>query len=74
MKAYDAALRCCRAVEVSLDGSRLATASERGTLVRVFSVASGECLVELRRGAEPAMIYSLAFSKTVRFLCRASSD
>lgn len=48
---------------LSLNGKLLATASERGTLVRVYATADGSKLQELRRGADPARIFSLAFSK-----------
>ena len=55
-----------RSLELSLDGSLLATSSVKGTLIRVFRTATGECLHELRRGAEQASIYSLAISPQVR--------
>lgn len=51
------------AITLSTDGKLLATASERGTLVRIHSTHDGSKLQELRRGADPACIYSLAFSK-----------
>ncbi|KAK9806645.1 hypothetical protein WJX73_003819 [Symbiochloris irregularis] len=51
------------AITLSMDGKLLATASERGTLVRIHSTSDGSKLQELRRGADPACIHSLAFSK-----------
>ena len=57
--AHESALSC---VTLNLDGSRLATASERGTLVRVWDTRSGARLAELRRGAEAAEIQSLSFN------------
>ena len=57
--AHESALSC---VALNLDGSRLATASERGTLVRVWDTRSGARLAELRRGAESAEIQSLSFN------------
>ena len=38
------------AIAINPDGSKLATASEKGTLVRVWECSSGEPLKELRRG------------------------
>lgn len=51
-----------RAMELSPDGEILATASEVGTLVRVFSTANCARIGELRRGVDQAIIYSIAIS------------
>lgn len=54
----------------------LATASQKGTLIRVFDTTSPYRvfkIVELRRGADVATFYCLNFSKNSEFLC-ASSD
>lgn len=58
---------------LSADGALLATASEKGTLVRVWNVQTGQMIKELRRGADKAVIHSLAFSLGNRMLC-VSSD
>ncbi|EPS37855.1 hypothetical protein H072_8491 [Dactylellina haptotyla CBS 200.50] len=50
------------ALALSPNGEYLATASENGTLIRVFSTASSAPVSELRRGIDKAMIYSIAFS------------
>lgn len=55
------------------EGSLLATASMRGTLIRIFSTADGTKLQELRRGADQADIHSIAFSKPHYWLA-VSSD
>ncbi|KAK6171371.1 hypothetical protein SNE40_019576 [Patella caerulea] len=61
----------CLAVDQK--GSMIATASRKGTLIRVFDIQSKKLVVELRRGADPAMLYCLSFSPDSSFLC-ASSD
>lgn len=54
--------------------SMIATASEKGTIVRVYEIqGNGKPKKELRRGADRAEIHSLAFSPTGEYLV-ASSD
>lgn len=60
------------AIAVDFSGNLLATASVKGTLIRVFDAKSGRLLCELRRGAERAEIYSLEFSLDGSKLCAAS--
>uniref|UniRef100_A0A7S2JL68 WD repeat domain phosphoinositide-interacting protein 3 n=1 Tax=Haptolina brevifila TaxID=156173 RepID=A0A7S2JL68_9EUKA len=57
--AHESTLAC---LNLNNDGTRLATASERGTLVRVWDCMTGDRLYELRRGAEPAEIQCLSFN------------
>lgn len=57
---------------LSTDGKMLATASAKGTLIRVFETETGEKLFEFRRGANQTEIYSLAFSKSLKYLCCCS--
>ncbi|KAG2497893.1 hypothetical protein HYH03_004159 [Edaphochlamys debaryana] len=69
IQAHTNALSC---LALSMDGKRLATASEKGTLVRVWNTADGQLLQELRRGADPAHIYSLALSRNCDWLALSS--
>lgn len=61
-----------RAMDLSPDGEILATASETGTLIRVFS--SGNCakIGELRRGVDHAVVYSIAISPNSALLAVTS--
>jgi autophagy-related protein 18 len=55
-------------VSLSPKGDILATASDKGTVIRVFSVPSGDKLFQFRRGSYPARITSMAFNHTGEYL------
>lgn len=55
------------------DGTLLATASDKGTIVRVFSVQTGVKLYQFRRGTYNTRIYSLAFSPDSMFVIASSA-
>ncbi|XP_023004559.1 autophagy-related protein 18a-like [Cucurbita maxima] len=68
--AHDSRVAC---FALTTNGQLLATASSKGTLVRIFNTIDGNLLQEVRRGADRAEIYSLAFSSTAQWLA-VSSD
>jgi hypothetical protein len=59
MEAHEGDLR---AIALTADGTKLATASTKGTVIRVWDVASSTCLQEFRRGVERTTITCLAWS------------
>ncbi|KAF7724498.1 autophagy protein [Apophysomyces ossiformis] len=60
-------------ITINSDGNLLATASEKGTVIRVFSIPEGHKLFQFRRGSYPAKIYSMSFNLVSSLLC-VSSD
>eukprot|EP00520_Triparma_pacifica_P016626 CAMPEP_0118632884 /NCGR_PEP_ID=MMETSP0785-20121206/691_1 /TAXON_ID=91992 /ORGANISM="Bolidomonas pacifica, Strain CCMP 1866" /LENGTH=162 /DNA_ID=CAMNT_0006523701 /DNA_START=181 /DNA_END=666 /DNA_ORIENTATION=+ len=56
------------AIALNESGSKIATCSEKGTLIRVYETHSGSKLRELRRGTERAEIQSLCFSQSSDWL------
>jgi WD40 repeat protein len=70
IKAHDADLA---QFALNADGSRIASASEKGTLIRIWNCHNGEPLRELRRGMDRAEIYCIAFNPASTFIA-CSSD
>ena len=68
--AHESEVAC---LALNNQGTRVATASLKGTLIRVFDTVKANLLVELRRGSDPATLYCINFSPDSDFLC-ASSD
>lgn len=69
MEAHTSELR---GLALSADGSKLATASIKGTVIRVWDVASSTCIQEFRRGVERATITCLSWSWDNERLCCTS--
>ncbi|KAL8837620.1 MAG: hypothetical protein Q9176_005537 [Flavoplaca citrina] len=61
-----------KAMTLSPNGEILATASETGTLIRLFSTTNCARIAELRRGVDPAAIFSLAISPSNTLLAVTS--
>ncbi|KAL8706474.1 MAG: hypothetical protein Q9225_007949, partial [Loekoesia sp. 1 TL-2023] len=61
-----------KAMILSPNGEILATASETGTLIRLFSTTNCARISELRRGVDPAAIFSLAISPSNNLLAVTS--
>uniref|UniRef100_A0A2N9EVH5 BCAS3 domain-containing protein n=1 Tax=Fagus sylvatica TaxID=28930 RepID=A0A2N9EVH5_FAGSY len=70
IQAHDNHIAC---LTLTLDGLLLATASTKGTLIRIFNTMDGTHLQEVRRGGNRAEIYSIALSPNVQWLA-VSSD
>ncbi|KAG9250784.1 WD40-repeat-containing domain protein [Emericellopsis atlantica] len=71
IEAHRAPLSC---LCLSNDGTLLATASETGTIIRVFSVPGGQKLYQFRRGTYPSRIYSMSFNLSSTLLCVSSTS
>ncbi|XP_047214273.1 WD repeat domain phosphoinositide-interacting protein 1-like isoform X1 [Girardinichthys multiradiatus] len=62
------------ALAFNASATKLASASERGTVIRVFSIPEGERPFEFRRGMKRYVdISSLSFSADGQFLCASSN-
>lgn len=70
VEAHRAPLSC---IALNNDGTLLATASETGTIIRVFSIPSGTKLYQFRRGTYPSTIYSMSFNLSSTLLCVSST-
>ncbi|KAI0205800.1 protein-vacuolar targeting protein Atg18 [Astrocystis sublimbata] len=71
VEAHRSPLSC---IALNNDGTMLATASETGTIIRVFSLPKGVKLYQFRRGTYPSTIYSMSFNATSSLLCVSSTS
>jgi WD40 repeat protein len=60
-------------MSLNYKGDLLASCSEKGTIIRIYSTEDGDLLKELRRGTDYAEIYSLNFDLSSQFLICSSS-
>ena len=70
IKAHENALA---AISLTPDGRLIATASEKGTLIRLINTESGNPLTELRRGSSSAVITSITFDLQLKFVAVTST-
>ncbi|KAI6204110.1 hypothetical protein M3Y94_00634400 [Aphelenchoides besseyi] len=62
------------AMSFNSDGKKIATASQKGTVIRVFDVLTGTRLFEFTRGMKRCVtIHSLAFNADSTLLCSSSN-
>ncbi|KAI1381420.1 WD40 repeat-like protein [Hypoxylon crocopeplum] len=71
IEAHRSPLSC---IALNNEGTLLATASETGTIIRVFSVPHGQKLFQFRRGTYPSTIYSMSFNMASSLLCVSSTS
>ena len=62
-----------RALAISPDGKTLATASDKGTLVRTFDIESGQQIGEFRRGFRGANVIAVDTNRGVTCACTETS-
>lgn len=70
VEAHRAPLSC---IALNNEGTLLATASETGTIIRVFSLPQGTKLYQFRGGTYPSTIYSMSFNLSSTLLCVSST-
>ena len=70
VEAHRSPLSC---ITVNDAGTLLATASDKGTIIRVFSIPSARKLYQFRRGSMPSRIYSMSFNSASTLLCVSSA-
>ena len=68
--AHQAALSC---LAMNKEGTLLATASEKGTIIRIFELPSARKLYQFRRGSMAAKIHCMSFNATSTLLCVSSA-
>ncbi|OBZ87290.1 Autophagy-related protein 18 [Choanephora cucurbitarum] len=70
VQAHKSPISC---ISMNSEGTLLATASEKGTVIRIFSTLDATKVYQFRRGSYAAKIYSMSFNLVSSLLC-VSSD
>ena len=65
INAHEGTIFC---LAMNVDGSLLATASKKGTLIRIFSTKDGSKIQEVRRGSDQCEINCIVFHSENKFL------
>ena len=71
VEAHKSPLSC---MAFNSEGTMVATASDKGTIIRIFSVPDGQKLYQFRRGSMPSRIFSMAFNTSSTLLCVSSAS
>lgn len=66
IKAHDSAIN-----QIYYSNNRIATASDKGTIIRIFDMDNGDKVKEYRRGVDMANIYNIDFNN--RYMATTSS-
>jgi len=61
------------ALQVNPDGTLIASASQKGTVIKIFSADGGETLQTLRRGSSTAVITSIVFHPSLNIIACTSN-
>ena len=69
--AHESGIAC---LSININGTLLATASDKGTLIRVFHVTTSKLITELRRGSKNAEINCIVFDEHNKFVGCASDN
>ena len=65
VQAHDSKIAC---ISINTDGTLLATASDKGTLIRIFTTNDGQKFSEFRRGTKTVEMNCIAFDPNNKFI------
>ena len=70
IQAHNGKIHC---LAMNVDGSLLSTASDKGTVIRIFETKTGKQIQEVRRGSDYCSIHCMLFnSDSSMFLCNSN--